>query len=407
MRGAWAVAVVALVAVALVAAPVAGAAGSGAQGASAGALPADRAGTAAGHEFDDAVFQTGAVDPDAVTIRAEVEPDGDAAWTVEYRVRLGTDNETEAFRSLQADVRNNTTAYVDRFARRLNATVATAENATGREMAAGDYRVSTRIQRLGSDQFGFVTYRFNWANFAVVEGDRVVAGDAVAGLYLDGSTTFVVAWPENYSRRQAAPTPVDIDRENAVGWRGERSFGTGQPTVAVAPERTLPASPVVLAGVAAVLVVGGAGFVLRRERLLGDRAATASGAADAEAGEGSAAAAESEGNGDSAAAETGTGPGTESGSGTEADADGDEPSEGEDGPPEELLSPQERVLRLLGEHGGRMKQKDVTEAMDWSAARTSQVVGDLREDGAVETFRLGRENVLRLPEEDDDLGPDG
>ena len=376
MRGAWTVAVVVVV-VAAVVAPAGGVGGEPRP--SVGAGPSDRAGAAAtaGHGLGDAAFQTGEVDPDAVTIRAEVAPDGDAAWSIAYRVRLGTDDETEAFRSLQADVRNDTTAYVDRFARRLNATVATAENATGREMTADDHRVSTRVQRLGGDEFGFVTYRFRWANFAAVEGDRVVAGDAVAGLYLDGSTTFVVAWPTNYSRRQVAPTPVDIDRESAVGWRGERSFGTGQPTVVVGPERALPASPVVLVGVAAVLVVGG--FVLRRGRLFGDRDTTGAGG----------------GSGAGATGDDGDG------------ADGDvEPgaaaeSEGDDGPPEELLSPQERVLGLLEEHDGRMKQTDVTEAMDWSAARTSQVVGDLREDGKVETFRLGRENVLRLPEEGD------
>jgi hypothetical protein len=69
--------------------------------------------------------------------------------------------------------------------------------------------------------------------------------------------------------------------------------------------------------------------------------------------------------------------------------------------PEELLSPEERVLRLLERNGGRMKQKRVTEELDWSAARTSQVVGNLRDEGDVESFRLGRENVLKFPDDDD------
>jgi uncharacterized membrane protein len=41
----------------------------------------------------------------------------------------------------------------------------------------------------------------------------------------------------------------------------------------------------------------------------------------------------------------------------------------------------------------------VVSELDWSAARTSQVVSSLRDDGQIETFRLGRENVLKLPEE--------
>lgn len=44
-----------------------------------------------------------------------------------------------------------------------------------------------------------------------------------------------------------------------------------------------------------------------------------------------------------------------------------------------------------------MKQKRVAEEIGWSSARTSQVVGQLREQGAVETFRIGRENVVTLP----------
>ncbi|KPN29780.1 hypothetical protein SY89_00498 [Halolamina pelagica] len=62
-------------------------------------------------------------------------------------------------------------------------------------------------------------------------------------------------------------------------------------------------------------------------------------------------------------------------------------------------------MRLLERNGGRMKQKAVTEELDWSAARTSQVVGDLRDAGKVESFRLGRENVLKFPNDEDDSPP--
>jgi uncharacterized membrane protein len=59
-------------------------------------------------------------------------------------------------------------------------------------------------------------------------------------------------------------------------------------------------------------------------------------------------------------------------------------------------------MRLVRDRGGRMKQQEVVSELDWSAARTSQVVSGLREDGALETFRLGRENVLKLPEDGDE-----
>jgi len=70
---------------------------------------------------------------------------------------------------------------------------------------------------------------------------------------------------------------------------------------------------------------------------------------------------------------------------------------GGDTPPE-LLSSGERVLWLLEQNGGRMRQQAVAERLDWTAAKTSQVVSDLRENGAIESFRIGRENVLTLPD---------
>ncbi|MFC6772299.1 helix-turn-helix transcriptional regulator, partial [Halorubrum pallidum] len=70
-----------------------------------------------------------------------------------------------------------------------------------------------------------------------------------------------------------------------------------------------------------------------------------------------------------------------------------------DAPPvdEELLSNEEQVLRLLEANGGRMKQKQVVEELDWTAAKTSQVVTGLRDADDLDGFRLGRENVLSLP----------
>jgi hypothetical protein len=47
-----------------------------------------------------------------------------------------------------------------------------------------------------------------------------------------------------------------------------------------------------------------------------------------------------------------------------------------------------------------MKQQEVAESLDWTDAKTSQVVTSMRDEGSLESFRLGRENVLVLPERD-------
>jgi hypothetical protein len=69
-------------------------------------------------------------------------------------------------------------------------------------------------------------------------------------------------------------------------------------------------------------------------------------------------------------------------------------------PPAELLSNEEQVLQLLESNGGRLKQQQVAGELDWTDAKTSQVIGGLREEDKVETFRIGRENVVTLPDTD-------
>lgn len=346
--------------------------------------------------------QTGDIAADTVVLRAEIAEDGDAQWRIAYRIELSDENTTEAFESLQADIRENTSAYVARFEGRMATTVAAAENATGREMAATNFSVTAQRNPFPtSTDYGVVAYTFTWEGFAETQGQRVVAGDALAGLYLDSGTVLTVAWPEEYDARSVSPE-ADERSETAVTWRGERNFGPDQPSVVLISGSALPVRPVYLAAVAVVLVgIVGAVLLRRRGDLpidAGDDHGGLAGDSTAASGSGSAA-------DDADSASTGGDP--------DADGDGSAPgdpdaaaSDGDDAdPPEELLSPHERVLRLVTDNGGRMKQADVTEALGWSAARTSQVVGDLRDDGDIESFRLGRENVLRIPEADDEPHP--
>ncbi|MFB6253868.1 MAG: helix-turn-helix transcriptional regulator, partial [Halobacteriaceae archaeon] len=43
---------------------------------------------------------------------------------------------------------------------------------------------------------------------------------------------------------------------------------------------------------------------------------------------------------------------------------------------------------------------DIVDQLDWTEAKTSQVVNDMKEQNEIEVFRIGRENILRLPEEE-------
>lgn len=74
-------------------------------------------------------------------------------------------------------------------------------------------------------------------------------------------------------------------------------------------------------------------------------------------------------------------------------------TENDDRPSLDLLSNEEQVIEVLKRSGGRAKQQQIVEKLGWTDTKTSSVVRKLRENGTIEGFRLGRENVLRLPEE--------
>jgi len=312
------------------------------------------------------------VETDRVRLVVDVAADGDATWQVQYRTDLDDPNTTAAFDSLAEDIESDPANYTDRFAERIRRTVASAENATGREMSAENVSVDARVESLTGD-VGVVTYTYEWTNFAQVDGDRLVVGDAIAGFFLNDRTLLEVRWPEGYGVSEAAPDP-DSQSGRALSWDGsETDFGPDQPSVVVSEGVTT--------------TTGGSDG--------GDGPGPADPGSFTVVSVGDATGVDSDGDGDG------------------ADGESEDEDDGADEPPldDELLSNEERVLRLLERRGGRIKQQEVVEALDWTEAKTSQVVSGMREEGTIEGFRLGRENVLTLPDEeiapgDDEEGDD-
>lgn len=319
------------------------------------------------------------IDPDDVLMSITVEDDGDAVWTIEYRTRLETDEDEQAFADLKRDVEADPESYTGRFRDRMNGTAASAENATGREMAITEMTVSAENRSL-PQEYGVLRYRFRWSNFAAVDGDRLAVGDAIGGLFLDDETALLISWPDGYDLLDASPEPTETRNESVV-YEGPTDFASDEPRLELAPAETVPsdgdASPDatdqvpgwVPATVVLAALLGGGAFLLFRRR------------------EGETKSAEGDESGPEPRAEPDTGPSAEAAA-SETD--------------EELLSNEEQVLQLIESEGGRMKQQAVAERLGWTDAKTSQVTKKLRENDELEGFRLGRENVLSLPEEGSD-----
>lgn len=303
------------------------------------------------------------LDPDEVVLEVGLRPDGSAHWAIRYRVRLANQSVTDAFEAVRTDIEANRLERAGEFKLRMEPVVAAARNETGRRMELQEVTVTTDRRRppgaIGT--YGVVTYEFVWTHFAMVEDGQIRMDDILVDFFLTEDVTMLVTWPDGYQVTESIPSSEEPE-SGMVVWTGPKEFSSDGPEVLV--ERTeggaglsVPVSPVGFAAVALLCVALVAGWYRTRARQ------------------------------EEASLET---PSVEPATETETSE-----------PPEALLSDEERVIRLLKDNGGRMKQQAVVEQLDWSETKTSQVVSDLHEADKIERYRLGRENVLALPGEID------
>ncbi len=333
---------------------------------------------------------THAAEPGQV-IRINVTDTGDARWSVEFRQHLHDENETEAFRdTIDAVVSGEERPPIRE--REFQRFVNESEDATGREMAIRDTEYTGRID----NETGIITIHFTWTNFAEVEndGDRLVVGDAfngTSGRWLPSLTEtqrLIIDAPDGYY----ASTAPRAHESGTFQWDGPHDFTPDDTPIVYSaqndPGTSTPLGeendplPMTLIGVGIftlVIAVGTGGYLLARRQT-----------ADSSGG---------------AISRTTVAPPDQSDESTEpstapTDDTGTDDAENDDEIDESLLSDEERVTRLLEANGGRMKQANIVKETGWSNAKVSQLLSSMDEDDQVDKLRIGRENLITLPDED-------
>ncbi|XGI83646.1 DUF4897 domain-containing protein [Halorutilales archaeon Cl-col2-1] len=348
-----------------------------------------------GSVVGDAAAQTTQPDTDNTVTRLDVREDGSARWTVQIRTRLDTEETSDEYRAFKSRFRNDTSLYLGTFRSRMTRVVSDASNTTRREMRATNFTASATVQEVPR-RWGVVTYRFTWGNFASTENDPVVVGDVFeGGFFLAQNDSLQMEPPEGYEAVTVEPEPDSRDGDRLV-WRGRHDFSDGRPRVVFRPvqeedsatdnqtststggdgdttqtgEDTSDGSNrgLLFVGVALVLIVAGAAiYYYRREQDSSseDNESDTKIQADTET-------------------QTQTSTAAETGSGT-------------------VMTDEERVEAVLEANGGRMRQAEIADEFDWSASKTSRVIGKMVEDDSVEKLRLGRENLIDLSGFDTDV----
>ncbi|MFB6224348.1 MAG: helix-turn-helix transcriptional regulator [Haloarcula sp.] len=341
---------------------------------------------------------------DRTTFRVTVYENGSATWTIEYRTPLQNESEQEQFRSFADSFESSEMELYRGFVEQSTLLTQYGSNTTGREMAASGYDRSASVDPLQNT--GIVTMSFRWSNFAIVSDGSVVVSDVFqGGFYIGPSQSLVFERGPGLVFSDAVPAPdsrsdPDTLRESeSVTWTGERSFTDRRPYVEFEPRQTADTAVQSTQAEADPAEAGGGtsrllpAAIVLLALLAGGAAAWRSGVAARVLG----------GSDGGAAAETGSvtnQPPVTTEDSTESASDSSDPNPSV--ADEELLSDSDRVLRLLEDNGGRMKQVDIVDSTDWSKSKVSMLLTDMEEEGDISKLRVGRENIISLAGEEPD-----
>lgn len=323
------------------------------------------------------------------TIAIYLQPNGDAHWNVTARFPLHSSDEREAFARLATDFENG--EYDGGFDVEIFETIADQAAAeTGRTMEIRNSERSSSV----TNASGRISLTFTWTNFSDTDETRLLVGDAFAtesGTWLPRLTTnqrLLVHPPEGYGI-QSTKWPV-VNRTLQIG--GPQTFQPGEPSVIYVSqtgtgtgEGGLWNERLPLALVLFLSAIAGGGYIWIRRR---DDEPTTADRTDLD----------ETGSADGRPPEAAAPP-------VEADSDDEsEPNESTIDRTEpidlDLLSDEERVEYLLEQNGGRMKQASIVKETGWSNAKVSQLLSAMDEDGRINKLRIGRENLISLPDED-------
>ena len=335
---------------------------------------------------------------DRTAFMITVYGNGSAEWRFRYERALNG-SERDDFEAFAEEFNDDETELFTNFRTRAQWLTDNGSQATGREMRATGFARDARVEGLApqTQALGVVELSFRWEGFArpTDDGD-VEAGDVFeGGLYVGPDQELAFTAGPNLAFVRAQPTEGrvlsgdSLAESDTVTWTGERSFTDQRPRVVLAD-----AEPVDDAGATTtdddddgrglllpmgvllvVVALGGGAAVAYRSGALPPGGGAAAGAeTDADAGDG----------------------GTGAGAGAGAAADATEASPAVGVSEAELLSDEERVIDLLEDRGGRMKQVDIVEVTDWSKSKVSMLLSDMEEDEQISRLRVGRENIVSL-----------
>jgi hypothetical protein len=319
-------------------------------------------------------------EPITTDIVVALQANGSARWTVTMTYALDSEVQRAAFEEYRAEFERGN-------APGLNVGLFEALAAEGSQSADRTMRIRSVAYRTSvTEDTGSLTLVFTWTNFlerpdrdTLRFHDAVLLSEPNPGerlwlSTLDENQTMTIRTPPGYSVNSTQAPSFEFEN-NSVVIEGPQRF-EGDLTITYQQSETVGGDTPWALVVGALVIAAGvvvAAVVLRRRE---DEDRPPSMSAN---GEGS---------------DTGVEPPSDGG-----DEDHDEPPDDSETVDLSLLSDEERVERLLERNGGRMKQATIVRETGWSDAKVSQLLSAMADADRVEKLRLGRENLISLPDD--------
>jgi hypothetical protein len=296
------------------------------------------------------------------TFRINVSENGSARWTVMYRYDLSNETERKRFTTFASEF--NVYANFKEQAWNL---IEMGNNETGRQMRAIGFTRQAYVGHLNNS--GIIEMSFLWTNFSVVTDDRIIIGDVFGSdLYIGSNQRLTVTWGENLSYSSASPTPDDRSADTVTWIAGEdgRKFNASEPKVVLQRSATKSESglkamitealnntsmPWIIGLAVLALVIVGGGVAYRTSAIgteLPDEADTVTSSSTATIAE------------------------------------------------EELMADEDRVLMLLRNNDGRMRQANIVNETNWSKSKVSMLLSDMDDEDLISKLQVGRENIISI-----------
>ncbi|ELY48226.1 helix-turn-helix transcriptional regulator [Natronorubrum sulfidifaciens] len=354
---------------------------------------------------DDVVFQQQAPDTeptlaianetpdfDRTTFEITVHEDGSATWTFRYEQRFGTGDESvsddrEAFETFADDFDSDENELYDRFVEQALAMTDSGSELTDREMDATGFERATTVE----DQFGergIVEMSFTWHGFAHAEDGRIEVGDVFEDLYLGPDQAIEINAGDDLTFDRVEPAESaqhprsELEDADSVRWSGEHEFLDGQPWVVLSEDGAANQSSFLSGGnaawylaIAAIVALGVTGGILWSRRRQSSDGSTE----------------DRPGSTQTDSPDTMSPPAAATDDHSDAATAGTDPL-----PDEELLTDEDRVIKLIRENGGRMKQVNIVDETGWSKSKVSMLLSDMADEGTISKLRVGRENIISL-----------